>query len=37
MIFGEDGAPEAGPSGDEPSPPPPSKAGNRRAKLKVIK
>ena len=38
MIFGEDDAPEAGPSGDDPSPPPsPPKGGNRRAKLKVIK
>lgn len=38
MIFGEDDKPEAGPSGDEPPPPsPPSKTGNRRAKLKVIK
>ena len=37
MIFGEDDKPEAGPSGDGPSPPPPSKGGTRRAKLKVIK
>ena len=38
MIFGEDDAPEVGPSGHEPSPPPPPpKGGNRRAKLKVIK
>jgi stringent starvation protein B len=37
MIFGEDDTPEAAPDGGAPSPSPPPKSGNKRAKLKVIK
>lgn len=37
MIFGEDDTPESTPEGDGPSPAPPPKSGNKRAKLKVIK